>query len=105
MKHQAHPDAQTNLSLTPADRPAEKDPVCGMIVKADSPHRFTFEGTEYRFCCAGCKTKFAADPRRYLAPASPGHHGSAIGAALPATIPPAVTHGAPHAQAVYVCPT
>ena len=50
-----------------------RDPVCGMTVKPDSPHRHVFEGREYRFCSAGCLAKFAADPRRYLAaPAAAG---------------------------------
>ena len=45
-----------------------RDPVCGMMVKPDSPHAFTHGATEYRFCSAGCRAKFAADPNRYLAP-------------------------------------
>ncbi len=46
------------------------DPVCGMTVKPDSPHRANHDGTEYRFCSAGCRTKFVADPAKYLAPAA-----------------------------------
>ncbi len=45
----------------------EKDPVCGMRVKAASPHQTTHQGRIYRFCSAKCQTKFAADPPRYLA--------------------------------------
>jgi Cu+-exporting ATPase len=37
-----------------------------MDVTADSPHVHDHEGVEYRFCSAGCETKFAADPTRYL---------------------------------------
>ena len=44
------------------------DPVCGMSVKADSPHYATHGGHDYRFCSAGCRNKFVADPARYLAP-------------------------------------
>ena len=44
------------------------DPVCGMSVKADSPHQATHAGHDYRFCSAGCRSKFVADPARYLAP-------------------------------------
>ena len=44
------------------------DPVCGMSVKADSPHQATHGGHDYRFCSAGCRSKFVADPARYLAP-------------------------------------
>jgi heavy metal translocating P-type ATPase len=42
-----------------------RDPVCGMSVKPDTPHRLTHEGEEVLFCSAGCKTKFAADPAKY----------------------------------------
>ncbi len=51
-------------------RPAmAKDPVCGMTVDpATAKHRLDHGGTTYVFCCAGCRTKFAADPAKYLAP-------------------------------------
>jgi Cu+-exporting ATPase len=43
------------------------DPVCGMTVDAaTSGHRYTHHAQTYAFCCAGCLTKFAADPKRYL---------------------------------------
>ena len=43
------------------------DPVCGMTVDpATSKHRFDHKGTTYHFCSAGCRTKFAADPAKYL---------------------------------------
>jgi Cu+-exporting ATPase len=43
------------------------DPVCGMSVDPDtSQHRFDVRGATYHFCCGGCRTKFAADPARYL---------------------------------------
>jgi Cu+-exporting ATPase len=45
-----------------------RDPVCGMKVTAASPHRSVYEGEPVYFCSAGCKTKFDADPRRYLGP-------------------------------------
>ena len=47
------------------------DPVCGMTVKADSPHTALHAGQRYVFCCAGCKTRFEADPARYLRAAEP----------------------------------
>jgi Cu+-exporting ATPase len=50
---------------------ALKDPVCGMTVTAASPHMHEHAGERFYFCCAGCKTKFAADPQRYLAPPAP----------------------------------
>ena len=44
-----------------------RDPVCGMSVNPQtSKHRFEHHGTTYHFCCNGCRTKFAADPAKYL---------------------------------------
>jgi heavy metal translocating P-type ATPase len=48
---------------------AARDPVCGMEVKADTPHRLTHEDEQVLFCSAGCKAKFAADPAKYMSPA------------------------------------
>lgn len=45
------------------------DPVCGMAVAAESPHRHEHDGKTYFFCSAGCQRKFVSDPVRYLAPA------------------------------------
>jgi Cu+-exporting ATPase len=43
------------------------DPVCGMSVDpATSKHRFEHRGETFHFCSAGCRTKFAADPAKYL---------------------------------------
>ena len=48
-----------------------KDPVCGMAVDpATSQHKFEHAGEAYYFCCAGCRTKFAADPDGYLSGAA-----------------------------------
>jgi Cu+-exporting ATPase len=44
-----------------------RDPVCGMSVDpATSKHRFDHKGETFHFCSAGCRTKFAADPAKYL---------------------------------------
>ena len=46
-----------------------KDPVCGMTVDpATTAHHHELAGTTYHFCSAGCRTKFIADPHRYLHP-------------------------------------
>lgn len=37
-----------------------------MTVTADSKHHHEHEGHTHYFCSAGCKTKFAADPEKYL---------------------------------------
>ena len=67
------------------DRPAELDPVCGMTVNpATSKHRFDHHGRTFHFCSAGCRTKFAADPAKYLEKKEP---------------PPAMPAGT-----IYTCP-
>ena len=44
------------------------DPVCGMSVDPHTAkHRADYAGRPYYFCSAGCRTKFLADPERYLA--------------------------------------
>jgi Cu+-exporting ATPase len=56
------------------------DPVCGMTVDpAKSPHRLSHAQKTYRFCSAGCRGKFAADPEKYL-------HGTPAGAVPEGTI-------------------
>ena len=47
------------------------DPVCGMKVDPTrTEHHARFEGTDYHFCSDGCRSKFSADPHRYLDPAA-----------------------------------
>jgi P-type Cu+ transporter len=49
-----------------------RDPVCGMSVDpATSKHRFDYRGETFHFCSAGCRTKFAADPAKYLDKTTP----------------------------------
>jgi P-type Cu+ transporter len=48
------------------------DPVCGMSVDPHTtPHRHQYRGRAYYFCSAGCRTKFAAAPDKYLAGEKP----------------------------------
>ena len=55
--HDHHTDGKANV----------RDPVCGMSVDpATSRHRFDCQGETFHFCSAGCRTKFAADPKGYL---------------------------------------
>jgi P-type Cu+ transporter len=73
-----------------------KDPVCGMTVDpASAAHTAEHGGRTFAFCSAGCRTKFLADPSRYLA--SPEE---------PAPAPAAAPAPAPAAPGVreYTCP-
>jgi Cu+-exporting ATPase len=57
------------------DRAAEGaiDPVCGMTVNPHTTkHRVEHRGHTYHFCSAGCRTKFANDPQKYLGKREPG---------------------------------
>ena len=48
-----------------------KDPVCGMKVDPHATkHRAEHDGRPYYFCSNCCRTKFEADPVRYVDPAS-----------------------------------
>jgi len=56
--HAHHHDAQGKKAI---------DPVCGMTVDpATSKHRHEHHGEIFHFCSNGCRTKFAADPAKYL---------------------------------------
>ncbi|PWC26757.1 heavy metal translocating P-type ATPase [Teichococcus aestuarii] len=62
------------------------DPVCGMKVDpATSKHRLEHGGTTFHFCSAGCRSKFEANPDKYLKPEK--------------SAPPAAPKGA-----IYTCP-
>ena len=63
------------------------DPVCGMTVDPlKTAHHAEHAGRPYHFCSAGCRTKFQADPDKYLSPRTP---------APDPTVPPG---------AIYTCP-
>ncbi|MBA2544775.1 MAG: HAD-IC family P-type ATPase, partial [Deltaproteobacteria bacterium] len=56
---------------TPNHGTTALDPVCGMTVKPTAQHRVVHGDREVLFCSVGCKTKFVADPEKYLkAPAA-----------------------------------
>jgi len=57
------------------------DPVCGMTVGPDSPHRYDYEGEPFKFCSEHCLNRFREDPKRYVsaqphAAAHAGHGGA-----------------------------
>ena len=62
-----------------AQRPRERDPVCGMIVEVSrAPARALYGGRYYWFCSTGCKEKFDAHPDEYVkAGTPPGAHANA----------------------------
>ena len=64
-----------------------EDPICGMSVNPETTeHRAECRGRSYFFCSAGCRTKFMADPVKYLGP-------------VPATKAETISEGT-----IYTCP-
>ena len=61
MEHMQHP--------SDASAPTAIDPVCGMTVNPlTTPHHADHGGHAYHFCAASCRSKFVANPERYLDP-------------------------------------
>src|SRR6516165_7632463 len=74
---------KSRCSHQPGSTQFVRDPVCGMKIDPNtSRHQYEFEGQGYYFCSAGCRAKFMADPRKYLA----GLQASKTGAAPEGTI-------------------
>jgi Cu+-exporting ATPase len=70
-----------------------------MNVKESSPHRAELDGQTFYLCCAGCRTKFLADPQRYLQPAADTHDQHCHHAR-----PHAAPTAAHDPEAIYTCP-
>jgi Cu+-exporting ATPase len=88
-----HPHAPAAL---PA---AAKDPVCGMTVDpVTAKHKAEHAGTTFYFCCAGCRTKFEADPARYLAQAHAAARAHGDHTPAKKSVPEAKS------GAIYTCP-
>ncbi|ODP39575.1 heavy metal translocating P-type ATPase [Sphingomonas turrisvirgatae] len=67
--HSHHSPGHSGCAPKAADDPTGtvKDLVCGMQVDPHTtPHRAEHAGRPYYFCSAGCRTKFLADPAKYL---------------------------------------
>ena len=102
----AHHESDSGWKPSAAATGQYIDPVCGMTVKADSPHHSQHGGRDYRFCSSGCRQKFDANPARYTEAKQPvnfrmraelhmyerGRHGVGLGT------DPAWTGDGPHAK-------
>jgi len=74
--HAHHHDHTGHNHPTAGEGKTATDPVCGMKVNpATTPHHAEHAGQAFHFCSAGCRTKFVAEPAKYLAkdkaPAAP----------------------------------
>lgn len=86
------------------------DPVCGMKVSQRSEHHSEHAGRLYYFCSVNCKSKFSADPARYID--RPAQHKSGSGhlhhdpQRTAPSAPPTITADAmtPSSGTIYTCP-
>jgi heavy metal translocating P-type ATPase len=70
--HTAHGKHDPQLEGTAAASGTVKDLVCGMTVDpAKTAHHADHAGEAYHFCSAGCRTKFIAEPAKYLKARAP----------------------------------
>ncbi len=96
--HASRTDAHSGCAhKKPAIPSGLTDPVCGMAVTTESPHRHEHDGKAYFFCSAGCQRKFAIDPVHYLAPASAEPVIAVPGAIYTCPMHPEVRQGHPGA--------
>ena len=66
------PNSHPDQVVKTAESGEAVDPVCGMRVEiAQARHVTHHNGQPRYFCSAGCRTKFEADPQRYLSPRAP----------------------------------
>ncbi len=72
-----------------------KDPVCGMAVTPESPHVSEHGVATHYFCSASCKTKFDADPARYLTPKAEQLESQAAGTVYVCPMHPEVRQDGP----------
>ncbi len=69
--HQGHDCCAGKQGAAPTIK-AVTDPVCGMAVDpATAAHHALHGDQDYHFCSAGCRTKFLANPDRYLGDEAP----------------------------------
>jgi xanthine dehydrogenase accessory factor len=57
---------QSKAAPAPAVAAQAVDPVCGMTVATASGQPVRHDGTDYYFCCAGCRRAFEKDPEAYV---------------------------------------
>jgi P-type Cu+ transporter len=72
-----------------------RDPVCGMHVAPDGPLQAEHEGAVYHFCSPRCRTRFVAEPARWLAPTTEAPAPAVPGTRYTCPMHPEVTSDVP----------
>jgi len=84
MTHHHHSHHHAGPAVADANR---IDPVCGMTVDEETPHRLRHEGQERLFCSDGCLERFRASPDSFPAGRKPEPPAPANGEAVEYTCP------------------
>lgn len=86
--HHHHPDHRGHDHTAAAEQAGGArvaDPVCGMTVDPErTPHHALHGGRDFAFCSAGCRSKFIAEPDRYISDVPQPRHGRPQSAPAPA---------------------
>ena len=78
-----------------ASAPTVIDPVCGMTVDPSTAVSHDYKGTTYYFCCDGCRSRFRAEPERYLTARKPELKAAVAGATYTCPMHPEVIQVGP----------
>ncbi|RWN35359.1 MAG: heavy metal translocating P-type ATPase [Mesorhizobium sp.] len=70
--HHAHGSCCSTKGSVPTTKSVVRDPVCGMTVDPVAGKPTTgHDGHPYHFCSQGCRTKFVAEPEKFLTATDP----------------------------------
>ncbi|MER8983463.1 heavy metal translocating P-type ATPase [Mesorhizobium sp. M0870] len=70
--HHAHSSCCSTQGAVPTTKSVVRDPVCGMTVDPVAGKPTTeHDGHPYHFCSQGCRTKFVAEPEKFLTATDP----------------------------------
>ncbi len=65
MNEHTHHDCASTPDEAESSDAETRDPVCGMKVKAGSPHALAHDGEQYAFCSARCLETFRTEPETF----------------------------------------
>jgi len=95
-EHAHHHDHSGHTTAAADEGKTATDPVCGMKVNPDTtPHHAEHAGQAFHFCSAGCRTKFVAEPAKYLDPDKPAASPAPAGTIYTCPMHPQIRQAGP----------